>query len=63
LLDIVMIAICAVIAGAESWDEIALFGEAKAEWLELPHGIPSHDTFERVFRKLDSQAFQERFLG
>jgi predicted transposase YbfD/YdcC len=67
LLDIVMLAICAVIAGAESWDEIALFGEAKAEWLkqwlELPHGIPSHDTFERVFRKLDSQAFQERFLG
>lgn len=66
LLDIVMIAICAVIANAESWEDIALFGEVKhdwlKQWLELPHGIPSHDTFERVFRKLNPEAFQERFM-
>ena len=67
LQDILLIAICAVICGAESWEEIETFGEAKAEWLkqwlELPNGIPSHDTFERVFRKLDAKAFEERFLS
>jgi predicted transposase YbfD/YdcC len=67
LLDIVMIAICAVIANADSWEEIVLFGESKrawlGEWLELPNGIPSADTFERVFRKLDAKAFQARFMG
>jgi hypothetical protein len=51
LLDIVVIAICAVIAGAESWDDIALFGEAKRAWfatfLGLPNGIPSHVHFNR----------------
>lgn len=66
LLDIVMIAICAVIANAESWEDIALFGQMKQEWLQqwlaLPHGIPSHDTFERVFRKLNPDAFQECFM-
>jgi hypothetical protein len=53
LLDSVIIAICAVIAGAESWDDMALFGETKHAWFEtflaLPNGIPSHDTFHRVF--------------
>jgi predicted transposase YbfD/YdcC len=67
LLDIVMIAICAVIAEAESWEDITLFGESKRtwleEWLELPNGIPSADTFERVFRKLDAKAFQARFMA
>lgn len=57
LLDILIIAICAVIAGAESWDDIALFGETKYAWfatfLDLPNGIPSHDTFNRVFAALD----------
>ena len=66
LQDIILIAICAVVCGAESWEEIETFGEARAEWLkpwlELPNGIPSHDTFERVFRKLDAKAFEERFL-
>jgi predicted transposase YbfD/YdcC len=66
LLDIVMIAICAVIANAESWEDIALFGEMKQDWLKqwlaLPNGIPSHDTFERVFRKLNPEAFQECFM-
>src|ERR671928_813408 len=63
LLDIVVIAICAVIAGAESWDDIAEFGEIRADWfatfLALPHGIPSHDTFNRVFAALDPRKFNE----
>lgn len=54
LLDSVAIALCAVIAGAESWDDIALVGQTKADWLgqflALPNGIPSHDTFNRVFQ-------------
>lgn len=67
LVDIVMIAICATIANADGWDEIALFAEGKKawlkQWLALPNGIPSHDTFKRVFEHLDAQAFQERFMG
>src|SRR5436190_16686327 len=53
LLDIVTIAICAVLSGADSFVEIATYGRAKEGWLRtfltLPHGIPSHDTFGRVF--------------
>ena len=67
LLDIVVIAICAVIAGAESWDDIALFGEAKQHWfanfLALPNGIPSHDTFNRVFAALDPDQFRAGFAS
>lgn len=66
LLDIVTIAICAVICGADSWVEVEIFGQAKEEWLatflELPHGIPSHDTFGRVFGLLDPEQFQHCFL-
>lgn len=65
LLDIVAIALCAVMAGAESWDDIALFGQTKADWLgqflALPNGIPSHDTFNRVFAALDPEQFRAGF--
>jgi predicted transposase YbfD/YdcC len=61
-LDILVIGLCAVIGGANSWTGIALFGRTHQAWfrrfLALPNGIPSHDTFERVFQRLDPQAFQ-----
>lgn len=67
LIDIVMIGICATIAQAESWEDIALFGENKQDWLKqwlaLPNGIPSADTFKRVFELLDRQAFERCFRG
>lgn len=67
LIDILTIAICAVICGADSWVAIELYGCTKYEWLktflELPNGIPSHDTFARVFAQLDPQQFQECFLS
>lgn len=66
LLDIVIIAICATVTGADDWQEIETFGNSKREWLqqwlELPNGIPSHDTFERVFRRLDPKAFEACFV-
>jgi predicted transposase YbfD/YdcC len=65
LLDIVAIALCAVICGADTWVEVEAFGQAKRAWLEtflvLPHGIPSHDTFGRVFAALDPDQFEAGF--
>ena len=67
LSDILALAICAVIGGADSWVEIEEFGKAKEEWfrsfLRLPHGIPSHDTFGRVFARLDPEEFQQSFIN
>ncbi len=63
--DIILIALCAVIAGAQDWQEIETFGRKRQGWLRrflrLPNGIPSHDTFERVFDRLHPQAFQACF--
>ena len=66
-LDILTIAICAVICGADDYEAIAEFGQAKAEWLatflELPNGIPAHDTFWRVFEALNPEQFQHCFMN
>jgi predicted transposase YbfD/YdcC len=61
LQDIIVIALCAVIAGAQDWQQIETFGRKRRDWLrrflELPNGTPSHDTFERVFDRIKPQAF------
>jgi len=67
LLDVVVIAICAAICGADGWVDVELFGNAKLNWLcqflTLPNGIPSHDTFGRVFARLDPEQFEICFLN
>ena len=64
--ELVTIAICGVICGADGWAQIAEFGRCKRKWfvtfLNLPHGVPSHDTFGRVFARLDPVAFERCFL-
>lgn len=67
LKDIIAIAILAIISGADGWVAIEAYGNAKYEWLksflELRNGIPSHDTFSRVFARIEPQQFQECFLS
>src|SRR3954465_13113559 len=67
LLDILVIAVCAVLGEAETFEDIALYGRCKEAWLRdflaLPNGIPSHDTFRRVFMLVDPEAFERCFLA
>lgn len=67
LIDIVTVAICAMICGADDWVAMEAFGKAKYDWfqgfLELPNGIPSHDTFGRVFARLCPEQFQQCFAS
>src|SRR5918998_5575065 len=67
LLDILVIAVRAVLGEAESFEDIALYGRRKRDWLgtflELPNGIPSHHTFRRVLMLVDPDAFERSFLG
>jgi predicted transposase YbfD/YdcC len=64
--DMLMIALCGVISGADSWTQIEEYGQSKSDWfkqfLELPNGIPSHDTFGRLFARLDPKEFQNFFI-
>jgi predicted transposase YbfD/YdcC len=65
-LEILIIAICAVVCGADGWSDVELFANNKKAWLKtflkLPKGIPSHDTFGRVFAKIKPEEFQKRFI-
>src|SRR5215475_7636871 len=67
LLDILVIALCTLLTGGEGFQDMALFGKSKQAWLHtflaLPRGIPSHDTFGRVFARLNPQRFQQCFLS
>jgi DDE_Tnp_1-associated len=67
VIDIVLITICAMICGADSWVKIENYAIAKQDWLEtfleLPNGIASHDTFERLFARLRPEQLQHCFLS
>ena len=67
LSDLLVIAVCAVICGAEGWEDIEEYGKAQVAWLEqiltLPHGIPCDGTFRRVFSRLDPEEFTQCFIS
>ena len=67
LMDILLIAVCAVICGAEGWEDIEEYGTAHAKWftdiLDLPYGIPGHDTFRRVLSRLDPEELTRCFIA
>ena len=67
LIDIITISICAVVCGADGWIDIEMYGIARKKWLgkflELPNGIPSHDTFARVFSQINPDEFNRSFLS
>jgi hypothetical protein len=67
LTEILIVAVCGILAGAQSWTEIALWGTLKLAWLRrfvpLANGMPSHDTFARVLRLLDAKHFELAFRG
>src|SRR2546426_9828613 len=67
LMDMLIIAVCAVICGADGWEDIEEYGTSQAEWfatfLDLPHGIPSHDTFRRVLSRLDPEELTQCFIA
>jgi predicted transposase YbfD/YdcC len=66
LIDILVIGLCSLLTGGEGFNDMALFGKIKLDWLktflQLPHGIPSHDTFNRVFSAIDPHCFLECFI-
>ncbi len=66
LIDIMVIGFCATLAGGEGFNDMEFFGRQKEPWLrtflELPNGIPTHDTFNRVFQAIDPEAFMECFV-
>jgi len=66
-MDLIAIAICAVVGGADDWPKMVVFARERFKWLRtfltLPNGVPSHDTFERLFARLSPAAFQRCLLG
>jgi hypothetical protein len=67
LMDILVIAVCAVMCGAEGWEDMEDDGKSQTEWfadlLDFPHGIPGHDTFRRVLSRLDPEELTQCFLS
>jgi predicted transposase YbfD/YdcC len=65
-MDVLMLGLCVLISGAEGWVEVEAYGKARHDWLkqflDLPHGIPSHDTIGRIFSMINPNIFQECFV-
>ena len=67
LIDILVMAICAIICGAEGWEDIEEYGQAQAAWfhqfLDLPHGVPCHDTYRRVLSRVNPDELTQCFIS